>query len=117
MPVLKKSATWVQFDVGHPQRFQLYVDGAVLPTNGLACEVRLQRVDANGDAIGAPLTVPATAADAGFWTFTLSPQLTSTPGDFDFEARISDGGGDVRRWPDEERAIITIRPVRTGGSS
>lgn len=117
MAELKRSTTWVQFDVGATQRFQVYVAGVVLPTAGLTCQVRLQKVDDDGAAVGSPIVADATADAGDYWKFTVVSGMTAVAGEYEFEARLDNGSGEVKRWPDEQRAVVTIRPVRTGGTS
>lgn len=114
---LRRSVTWVQFDVGGVQRFQLAVAGVVLPTAGLTCQVRMQRIDANGGPLGDPVTATATADVDDYWKFTIVSGMTAVAGDYQFEARIDNGGGEIKRWPDEQKAMVLVRDVRTGGTA
>jgi len=107
----------VQFDVGGTQRFQLFVGDGVLPTTGLTCQVRLQRVNSAGVAAGDPITVNAVAEDASWWRFTWTAPMTATPGDYHCEARIDTGAGEVQRFPVERMAMLIVRPARTGGTA
>jgi hypothetical protein len=117
MAELRRAVTWVQFDVGGTKRFQLQVDRVPLSTAGLSCQFRMQRVDRNGTPIGDPITAAAVADDATYWRIAVTAPMTAVAGDYEVEARGDNGGGEVGRWPDEGKALITVRPVRTGGAS
>lgn len=107
----------VQFDVGQTRRFQLLVDGVVLPTAGLSCQGRLQRVGEDGVALGSPVTVSCTAVAGDYWEWTIGAGLTGTPGDYEFEARIDNGAGEIKRFPDRQHNVVEVRAVRTGGTA
>lgn len=112
-----RSVFWVQFDVGGVQRFKVVVNGAVVPTTGLACQVRLQRVNSTGAPDGDPVTALAEAVDAEWWRFVITAPMTTAPGDYQFEARLDNGAGEVKRFPNERHAMVIVRSVRTGGSA
>lgn len=109
--------TIVQFDVGQTRRFQLLVNGAVLPTVGLSCQGRLQRVDDDGAPFGTPVTFACAAVADDFWEWTITSALTGDPGEYQFEARIDNGAGEIKRFPDRQHNVVVVRPVRTGGTA
>jgi hypothetical protein len=117
MADLRRAVTWVQFDEGGTKRFQLQADRVPVATAGLTCQFRMQRIDRNGTPIGAPITAAAVADDATFWRIGVVAEMTAVAGDYEVEARGENGAGEVGRWPDEGKALITVRPVRTGGAS